>query len=346
MGGSVDGGQPPRGAAGAGEEAPRRSVLHLALRAAVTVGLLTWLISRADLASIGRALAGASLPWVLLGLFLHFVGWALSAVRWQILLHAKGADAPLGFLARSLLVGSFFNHFLPSTIGGDVYRARDTARLAGSLTEAVTVVLVERVSGILALGVFVVAAPLFGMAAGDGRTPAALWAGVGLLLGCLLLAVWLLRPGPLAGIRRLLERVDRALARGGAGRAAHLLGRAERILATLETFAANPAMLRRVFLLGVLLQAAVIVHFWCVARALSLPVPLGPFFLIAPAALVILLLPVSINGIGAREAVFALLLGRYGVTVAQSLAFSWIVYGLLLVLGITGGIVHALTRRS
>ena len=317
-----------------------------ALRTGVTVGLLGWLIARADLGSIGHALAGASVAWIALAVLLQVVGVAVSAVRWRMLLRAKGAEAPLGFLSRSLLVGSFFNNFLPSTIGGDVYRARDTATRAGSLTEAATVVLVERSSGVLALAVFVLAAPLFGVGAAPGEAPAALWGAVAVLVAGLAATAWALRPGPLAALRAGLERLDRALGGARDGLVARIFGRGERVLATLEAFAADPAMLRRVFLLGVLLQAAVVVHFWCVARALGLEVPLGAFFLIAPAALVILLLPVSINGIGAREAVFAVLLGRHGVGLAESLAFSWVVYALLLALGVAGGVVHAVTRRS
>ncbi len=324
---------------------PRRAALA-GLRVAVTLALLGWLLARTDLASIGSSFAGARPAWLLAAMALQGAGVALSAVRWRMLLRAKGAELSLAFLTRSLLVGSFFNNFLPSTIGGDVYRARDTARHAGSLTEAATVVLIERTSGVLALAVFALAAPLFGLGTAAGAQPAVLWGAVALLAAGLAATAWALRPGPLGAVRRVLERVDRAVERGGGRLVARALGRAERALATLELFASDPAMLRRVFLLGVLLQAAVIVHFWCVARALALPVSLGAFFLIAPAALVILLLPVSVNGIGAREAVFALLLARHGVTIAESLAFSWAAYALLLALGVVGGIVHLSTRRS
>ena len=47
------------------------------------------------------------------------------------------------------------------------------------------------------------------------------------------------------------------------------------------------------------------------------------FFLIVSLALVIALLPISINGIGLRENTFVFLLGAFGILGADALAFSW-----------------------
>ena len=52
----------------------------------------------------------------------------------------RARAARAGCSARCL-VALFFNNFLPSNIGGDVIRIRDTARPAGSKTLATTVVL-------------------------------------------------------------------------------------------------------------------------------------------------------------------------------------------------------------
>jgi hypothetical protein len=291
---------------------------------------------------IGDAFAGARGWWVCAAFALHFVGLLISAVRWRLLLRAQGAEVDLPFLAGSLLVGTFFNNFLPSTVGGDLMRARDTAAQAGSGTGALTVVLVERVTGILVLGLFAAAAPLAGTLGRGGAVSAAGFATVALLAGfaaCLLL----LRPRPLAALRRLVA----SRACSAPGRAARpALVKADRLLATLEALAGDRGTLRATFLLAVLLQANVILHFWCVARALDLGLEPGAFLVIVPVATVLLLLPVSINGIGAREAVFAYLLGRSGIPLSQALAFSWIAYGTVLGQGLLGGLVYALRRKA
>jgi hypothetical protein len=243
---------------------------------------------------------------------------------------------------RSLLVGIFFNNFLPSTVGGDLMRARDTAAHAGSGTGALATVLVERGSGILVLGFFALAAALSGtLGEGGAATSAAIAAGV--LLAAFALFTLALRPGPLGSLRGALERW-----RGGARgpRLAAAIDRAGRALGTLEALARSPATLRATFWLAFALQANVVVHYWCVSQALGLGVPPGAFLLIVPIATVLLLLPVSVNGIGAREAVFTVLLGRHGVGPAAALAFSWVAFGTVLAQGVFGGVIYALRRRA
>jgi hypothetical protein len=319
---------------------PRRW-LSASLKLAVTAGLLAWLLGRADVKAIGAALAGAKPGWVCAAFALHFVGLLISAVRWRLLLMAQGADVPLAFLARSLLVGTFFNNFLPSTVGGDLVRASDTAAHAGSGTGALTVVLVERASGILVLGFFALAGLLTGAVGGDGGATAAAVATT-VLLAFFFACVPLLRPRPLAALCRFFGRRPASVE----GRWTSVArGAVDRLLRTLEALAAAPRILAATMALAVLLQANVILHYWCVTRALDLSVGPGALLIVVPVATVLLLLPVSINGIGAREAVFAYLLGRHGVPLAQAIAFSWVAYGTVLGQGLAGGLVYALRRR-
>lgn len=320
---------------------PIKRKIILGAKIALTALLLGWLLHRADIPSIGRSMLAAAPGWVLAALLLHVVGFFISAWRWKLLLGVQGADVTAWFLVRSYLVGIFFNNFLPSTVGGDVVRARDTAPFAGSGARALTVVLVERASGIFALGLFALGAPLFGLMAAAGKESAVAWWTLGFLFGGFAAFVALLRPAVLSRLRGLLDR-GRAAAGPEPGIVGAVLEKMERFVETLEVFARNPAVLRTTFLLALLLQANVILHYWCIGRSLSLAVPPAAFFLVIPAATVILLLPVSINGIGAREAVFVLFLGSYGVGVPEAIAFSWIAYGLVLVQGVVGGIVYAL----
>ena len=80
-----------------------------------------------------------------------------------------------GSCSTRYLVALFFNNLLPSNIGGDVVRISDTAKLARSKTLATTVVLLDRVMGVMALvlvaacGATLVATR---SAAGHGAVPA------------------------------------------------------------------------------------------------------------------------------------------------------------------------------
>jgi len=92
-----------------------------------------------------------SWPMVVLAFSLHTFGYFFSARRWKLILDEKGADFSLWHLTRSLLVGTFFNHFLPTRFGGDVVRISDTRHIEQGITASLAVVVYERMSGIVAL---------------------------------------------------------------------------------------------------------------------------------------------------------------------------------------------------
>jgi len=133
-----------------------RRVLVPALKVTISVGLLWLLLSRIDLGQLWGYAKSASLPWLAAGLALYLGMIVVSAWRWQLLLVAQRIHVGKARLVNSYLVATFFNNFLPSNIGGDVVRIRDTAPAAGSKTLATTVILMDR--GIGLLGWFIVAA--------------------------------------------------------------------------------------------------------------------------------------------------------------------------------------------
>ena len=156
----------------------------------------------------------ASPPWLLGALLLYVVNVLASTWRWHLLLDAQRVDVPRRSLLASFLVAMFFNNFLPSNIGGDVIRIRDTAKSAGSKTLATTVVLVDRGLGLMAL---VLVAALGATAAGavhPAATPDLAGLAVGRLpggrgrVGAGGVRAGRLRP-PAAAAHRLSSRVGR-----------------------------------------------------------------------------------------------------------------------------------------
>ena len=89
----------------------------------------------------------------------------------------------------------------------------------------------------------------------------------------------------------------------------------------------------------------VVVNAWVLAKALHVNLGLAPFFLIVPLAVFLMMVPVSINGIGVRENLFVFFLASFGVAEATGLAFAWLDYGLVLLQALVGGIVYAAGRE-
>src|SRR5262245_35464280 len=183
----------------------KRSYALMALKFAVSALLLGLLFSQVDVARLWATARRASVPWLITALAVYFVTVLASTWRWRLLLDAQDVHVRAKSLLQSYLVAGFFNNFLPSNIGGDVIRIRDTAKLAGSKTLATTVVLVDRGLGLM--GLVLVAALSATVAArnrGSGPAmpiwPSWLWTGLLAALAASVPAV--LTP---AGFGRLLR---------------------------------------------------------------------------------------------------------------------------------------------
>src|SRR3954469_1474473 len=158
-----------------------RRYVFLALKIAVSIVLLSVLLSRIDAAQLWATARKASLVWLTVALGIYFINVVASAWRWRVLLGAQDVHVPLWTLVKSFMVALYFNNFLPSNIGGDFIRIKDTARLAGGKTLATLVILSDRVIGVIAL-VLVAAtgATMVGEIGGHVASPiwpSWLWAG-------------------------------------------------------------------------------------------------------------------------------------------------------------------------
>lgn len=288
------------------------------LKAAGSTLLVALVLMRVDVHDVLSAGTEANGWLVLLAGSLHVVGYLVSAVRWRILLAGLGADAPLVPLISSYLVGSFFNSFLPTTVGGDVVRIWDTSRYGGG-AKATAAVLVERATGVGALlvmaGAALVVSPRLTAAA-----PAAAWMAVGF-----------------AGIGTALVLAVRIVARrsGTSG------GKLHRVLRAVSMYSASRRELAVACALGVVLQLNVALHYYLLSQALGQDVAPLAFLLITPVLLIVLMLPVSINGIGLREVAFIQLTAPFGVSAASAVALSVLSYLLLTLFGLIGGVVYA-----
>jgi uncharacterized protein (TIRG00374 family) len=312
----------------------KKDLLILALKLIFSFLILSYiLITKVQIKDIPPALANIDLFWLALSFSLHALGLLISAYRWQILIRAQGDSVPLGFLAKSYLVGNFFNLFLPTRFGGDVVRIWDGSRYSHSILKSSAIVIVERFTGVIILLAFAFAAALSRI--DMSRNFVVIW--VAFLVGFIGLLSALLFFTPLAS--RFLEKIP------GKG---FWLKFKSKILEFRRVVLVYKDKKRAFFLAlfwAFLLQINVILHYYLAGKAFHLEIPLLDYFIFIPIVLLILTLPVTISGLGLREALFILFFAAYGI--AEHLAFSFSIiadFGFTLIIGLIGGIVF-ITRK-
>jgi uncharacterized protein (TIRG00374 family) len=308
--------------------------LLLLVKLVLSVGLLVYLLHSVDLSDVLRHFIEGKHSLFAVAAVVYIVVVLLSTVRWKVLLDAVEGGPGFGELIRSYMVASFFGNFLPSNVGGDVVRVRDTARHAGSHTAALTVAFVDRVIGFVAL--YCIALPAFVM---GGALVRGLAGARVILLGLTALFMVLGAVFARAGfVTRLVETA-------GVRRFPWIHTKFESVQATVNAFRAKKSALVEAFLLSLLLQFLGVVYFWMVARALRIPLDLGTAMLMVPLCSLIQAIPISFNGWGIREGMYVLYFHQVGLPGESALALSIVAAGLVVLLSISGLFVW-LARKS
>ena len=300
----------------------------LAVKVTVSLVLLGYLFATSDLQALEERVRTADLLLLGAAVGCYLVMLALATWRWQLLLEALGVVAPLRHLTASYLVATFFNNFLPSNIGGDIVRVRDGSRLTGSTTSSLAVVGIDRILGLGAL--WVLAAVAFVFAGPQLRELAgarAVLLGLGLVF--VVLGTLFFRPG----IARRVMAVSRLNAIEWARE------RFEVVQAAVHSYRAQVHTVWLAFAASLALQALVVLYFFAIARALRIPLSASAAFLMVPLCTLLQAVPISFNGWGLREGLFALYFSQIGLPRESALAFSLTGAGLIILLSLSGAVV-------
>jgi uncharacterized protein (TIRG00374 family) len=305
----------------------------LAAKIAVSLMLLALLLRSTDRVALAQRVRNADA--LLLGAAVVFYGamMLVSVWRWRVLLQAQGHVAPMAQLSASYLVATFFNNFLPSNIGGDVIRIRDSSRLTGSTTAALAIVAIDRILGFGALYLLAVVAFVAGGSSVRHLTGArAVLLGLGLFFA--VLAYVFFRPGT---ARRLmsLSRLDRL---------PWALERFETVQAAVNVYRQELGHVWMAFAASVALQTLVVCYYYSVARGLKIDLPLSACFMMVPLCTLVQTIPLSFNGWGIREGVFVHYFRQVGLPHDNAMAFSLVGAGLIVLLSLSGAVVW--TSRS
>jgi uncharacterized membrane protein YbhN (UPF0104 family) len=106
-------------------------------------------------------------------------------------------------------------------------------------------------------------------------------------------------------------------------------------------------VLLKVLFWGFILQLNVIIHYYLIGLSLGVNIPFIDYFLIISILLIVLSVPISVNGIGVREFVLTKFFTIYGFTnPAIAISFSFLDMLFNLILGIIGGIIYILRKKN
>jgi uncharacterized protein (TIRG00374 family) len=312
----------------------KKNWLAFAVKFIFSFGIIAYLLLKlTPIRDIGNAIRDVDMFWLALSFSLHALGLLISARRWQILIHAQGDRVPLGFLAQSYLVGNFFNLFLPTRFGGDIVRIWDGSRYSKSLLKSSAIVLVERLTGIIVLLLFAVAASLVQLDMTQ-KYPI-VWISLALGVAGLLCIFGFFLPLTESLLNKIPDR----------GVLKKIKDKIFEFRKIVRIYKEKKKAFGRALFWAFLLQVNVILHYFLVGKAFHLPIPLVDYFIFMPIVLRVLTIPITLGGLGLREVLYIEIFKLYKISDALAVSFSLIGDVLFtLIIGVVGGIIYAFRK--
>ncbi len=301
------------------------------LRIAISLGLILFLIFTKfkNFGAFSSMLKDINIVLISLSFLTHVYGIWITAYRWQTLLKTQNINTSLSFLSGSVIVGMFFNNFLPTSIGGDIYRAHDVTRKTGfPMSASISVIVIERLSGIIAAGLFAIVALFLGFTTISGQSiiiPIIIFVALSLILFFIILNPHIF------GLKKLAKKIKFL---------SKFFEKLRNVYETFLSFKKYKWVLVKVMFYSITLQFAVILNYWLAAKALGIELNLVAYIFIVPIVTIIAMLPISLGGIGVRENSFVKIMESLGVIGDRATMCSLLLLAMLLIIAVIGAIIY------
>lgn len=307
-----------------------RGVLQLLL----SLVLLGFLVRRIGLDKITETLISVDWTWYLVALGLFLLNIAIRAFRWYLLLNSLNKQPTYPRLLYLYFVGFFANNFIPSGFGGDVVKVVSLRQSYGRGTEALSSVLMDRLTGLLGSSLIALAALAWNASShtADINLPYGLWLAVAVISVGMPLSFVIVRwSDPVTFLSSRLPAATRL----------PLYDKVERLVDTVNRYPL-PALLQSL-LVSLPFTLNLIFLQYAIARAFDIQLPPAIFALFVPLIALINVLPFTFNGLGLREGAYLFLFVPVGVPPETAVAMSLSFLFLRFAAGLVGGLLYALS---
>jgi uncharacterized protein (TIRG00374 family) len=304
------------------------------VRATVSIGLIVLIVLNLDTDDLQRTLQSVSIGIVLVLTLVDLLLRVLSAYRWHVLFDSTNTSTGFSETTRISFIASFAGQLLPGVIGVEALRIWGLARSSNDAAGAFASVVAERVFGLLSLVLVIFAGLLIG--------PSEMRDTV--LLPVLLTFVLLFSFVIVAMIPGMRVLVERAVPKALLERIRHWV---DGVYQCFDHYKTQPGLLAWSLFLAILFQILRVILFFIAALMIGESPAFIYFIVFVPIVMFASLLPVSIGGLGVREAGLVFLFSQFGVmNSAPTFTVAILVFVSGLLSTLPGGWYYVAQRRN
>ncbi|MCE1246736.1 MAG: flippase-like domain-containing protein [Firmicutes bacterium] len=303
------------------------------LRLFISAAVIIILLKSADTGKIAGILKNSNILFIIPGFFCILSGAFPSALAWKILLDIQGMKVSFLKIAYFNLVGFFFNTYLPTGVGGDVWRGYAIIKEGDGSPGGAASFVAER---FLALGAIIT----LGAVSFLFRLEQFRQAGI---MNSMLIFLGILITGFIIAFvfgNRIIKLLKKIVSKFFPGLKEY------NIEESLSVYGKNPGKTAAAYLLSFLSPLLECAAFIFIIHALNLSAPVFAVFILVPLLRFINHLPVSYSSIGTQDITLILFWQPLGLTSAEAMSISVLMHALRLSAGLTGGALYVLFPPS
>jgi len=301
------------------------------LRISISIILLIFLFKQVDNKTLLVTIKKADISLLCLAFLFLFLSNTLCLFRWRMLLKAAEIHLSLKRIIISFAGGVFFNLFLPSTIGGDLVRSIDLSIHTGKPQEVVATVLLDRLSGYIGLVLVALIALLCGAGLIQDKI---VFIAIGIITAVLITILLVFFNS------FIYSKINKLLHSPTAGKLKSSLKNLHR---EIHLFRQHKNIVIKSLLLSLIIQILGPLTAYLTALSLGLKINLIYFLIFIPIIGAVTLLPISLGGLGLRDAMTIFFFAKIGVGRDLAFAISLLSFLFILIYGSIGGLIYVLT---
>lgn len=258
--------------------------------------------------------------WFAAAVAMQLFAIGCAVVRWRVMLGGQGVRSTWSFLFPSFMIGRFWGAFTPGGLGLDGWKLFDVGYHTKKYARAIAVTAVEKVLGQLAFGIVVMLSSAWGFAfiGTEGVILVNVFFLVLVGAGMTLLA----RPALFRLMGRMLPR--------------QVQPRLQTLIDAVCAYHGKGMLLAQAVALGVGVHAFNNLIYVCAARALGIDLSMQLVFFASSMQIMATLVPISVNGVGLREAAAVALYATVGLSEAQAVLIPTVGFGAEMLVSLTG----------
>jgi len=303
--------------------------LTLLIRMAVAIAIMVCLFFKIELGPSISTFLSARKGYVIAAIMLVMGIQAVAAHRLKLLVGGQGITMSTLEMFKINLSSAFYASFLPGgNVAGIAVRLYKISFPTRMYMATIVSLLADRLLATFSLCAVGLTFWVFDPSVGSGPSLFLLLLSTGILTGiCILL--W--SPPATERLERVLATIRCTWARSSFEKAMEAIGVFRKL---------SSRYIVRLLALSLLAHLLGVVCYSLLASALGLDISLLSIGWIRSVVVLVTMIPVSVSGIGVREVALVTLLSLYGVSSSQAVGYSFLVFGItVLVVGLMGGLI-------